>query len=271
LKFVEGEPGVQIHVLDQGTSHPIVLLPGWPFSNEVFKPLLTPLTAKGYRVIVPSPRGFGMSDKVAEDYNYDFQADDLSGVLEQLDLNRVVLFGHSMGAAVAIRYMSRHHGARVSKLVLCDAAAPFWPRRSGFASGLSLPAADYLIEHLETEKNSVFRGVLEAFRSNAVSLSPMQNNWLHGLAMQASPHVLTQTLVEMRNSDLRPDLESINVPTAIFHGVSDKFCPFQFATELSKAIKHSQVVRFEKSGHLPFLEEEEKFKTELLKFAISNG
>jgi len=266
LMYVEGSEGVHLHILDRGTGSPIVMLPGWPFSNEIFSPQIAPLAVHN-RVVIPSLRGFGRSDGPRDTFSYDFHADDLKGLLEGLDLDHVVLCGHSMGAAVAIRYMSRHQGSRVSKLVLCDAAAPVWTRRSGFNSGLSLDSVDVLIDGLQKNPQKVFDELLKVFRANSTSLSHDQNVWLHSLAMQTTAHALVESLVEMRNADLRQDLESINIPTAIFHGVQDRFCPFAFAAELERGIKHSRIVRFEKSGHLPFLEEADTFSLELLKFS----
>jgi pimeloyl-ACP methyl ester carboxylesterase len=62
----------------------------------------------------------------------------------------------------------------------------------------------------------------------------------------------------------------ISVPTAIFHAVGDKICPFAFAEEMAKGINNAKMIkmiRFENSGHGLFLEEKEKFNLELIKFA----
>ncbi len=67
--------------------------------------------------------------------------------------------------------------------------------------------------------------------------------------------------------DLRPELSKIKIPVAIFHGTQDKLCPFAFAEELHKGIKNSFIIQFENSGHALFVEEMEKFNTELEKFA----
>jgi len=45
-------------------------------------------------------------------------------VIKALNLYNVTLLGHSTAGAVAVRYMARHNGFGVSKLVLCAAAAP---------------------------------------------------------------------------------------------------------------------------------------------------
>jgi pimeloyl-ACP methyl ester carboxylesterase len=267
LIFAEGSKNVQLHILDRGAGHPIVFIPGWPFSNEIFESQIPTLNANGHRVIIPSLRGFGRSDAPGETSTYNLYADDLNGLLNNLNLDHVVLCGHSLGAAVAIRYMARQQDNRVSKLVLCDAAAPVWTRRPGFSSGLSLAAVDELINSLQINRSQALHEIIKIFRYNETSLTPVEATWLHDLAMQTTLETQIEGLVEMRNGDLRPDLEQIRVPTAIFHGVKDRFCPFAFAGELANGIKHSRVVRFERSGHLPFMEESENFKLKLLEFA----
>jgi len=85
----------------------------------------------------------------------------------------------------------------------------------------------------------------------------------------ASPYATTQAITALRDLDRRPVLGKINMPVAIFHGTKDKLCDFVFAEQLHKGIKNSYIVKFENSGHALFVEEMEKFNTELEKFARS--
>jgi non-heme chloroperoxidase len=94
--------------------------------------------------------------------------------------------------------------------------------------------------------------------------------WLHSIGMQASPYAMAQSLIALRDTDLRPELAMIGVPTAIFHAVGDKICPFAFAEQMAKGFNNAKmirVIRFENSGHGLFLEEKDKFNFELIKFA----
>ena len=78
---------------------------------------------------------------------------------------------------------------------------------------------------------------------------------------------VTQSVVALRDTDLRPELTTIAVPTAIFHAIGDKVCPFAFAEEMARRIKNARIIRFENSGHGLFLEEKQKFNHELIRFA----
>jgi pimeloyl-ACP methyl ester carboxylesterase len=70
----------------------------------------------------------------------------------------------------------------------------------------------------------------------------------------------------LRDEDLREDLGKINVPTAIFHGTKDIICGFHLAEQMHAGISDSYIVKFENSGHALFIEELEKFNSELLAF-----
>jgi non-heme chloroperoxidase len=61
-----------------------------------------------------------------------------------LKLSNITLVGVSMGGAVSIRYMARHHG-HVTKLVLLGAAAPCFSRREDFPYGIDKSAVDDLM------------------------------------------------------------------------------------------------------------------------------
>ncbi|WP_228451982.1 alpha/beta fold hydrolase [Chryseobacterium sp. G0186] len=84
--------------------------------------------------------------------------------------------------------------------------------------------------------------------------------------MEASPYATTQGLIALRDTDLRPELAKIHLPTVIFHGVQDKIAEFALAEQMHKGIKGSKLVRCENSGHGLFIEELQKFNTELIEF-----
>jgi pimeloyl-ACP methyl ester carboxylesterase len=264
---IEVPPGIRLHVRDWGQGRPIVLIHGWPFSNDVYDYQMAELAEKGFRAISISLRGFGKSDKPWGTYNYDVYADDIEAILNQLDLNDVTLGGHSMGGAIAIHYMARHKENRVSKLALFGAAAPVWTRREGYPYGMQKSEADVLIRAVDIDRPQLLTDFGKIFGLTETSLNPGLAAWLHSIGMQASPYAMAQSLVALRDTDLRPELAMIGVPTAILHAVGDKICPFAFAEEMAKGINNAKMIRFENSGHGLFLEEKEKFNLELIKFA----
>jgi pimeloyl-ACP methyl ester carboxylesterase len=93
--------------------------------------------------------------------------------------------------------------------------------------------------------------------------------WLFSINMEASPFATVKCLEELRNADLRNDMQVVNqrnLPVAIFHGTHDKICPFDFAKVMNKGIKGSRLIEFNESGHGLNIEEKDKTNEELMKF-----
>ena len=91
-----------------GSGRPVVLIHGWPLSAESWSEQVGPLTEAGYRVVAYDRRGFGRSDKPSKESDYDTLADDLDGVLSELDLSDATLVGFSMEGGEMARYVTRH-------------------------------------------------------------------------------------------------------------------------------------------------------------------
>ncbi len=265
-EFIEVQPGVRLHVRDWGMGKPVILIHGWPLSDAMYDYQMTELAQKGYRAISITLRGYGKSDQPWGPYNYDVFADDIKAILDQLDIKDATLGGFSMGGPIAIRYMTRHNGAHVAKLALFAAAAPIWTKRADYPYGLDKTQADDLIKAVDTDRTKLLEDFGKIFGKTEKSISAGLAAWLYNIGMEASPYAVAQSVVALRDTDLRPELSKINVPTAIFHAVDDKICPFAFAGQMAEGIKNSTIIRFENSGHGLFIEEKDKFNRELMKF-----
>jgi non-heme chloroperoxidase len=267
LEFIEVEKNVRLHVTDIGEGQPIVLIHGWPLSDAMYELQYQSLSRKGFRVIGITLRGFGQSDKPFGKYDFDVFSDDIKVVLEKLKIEKAVLGGFSMGGAVVLHYVTKYNGAHISKLALFGAAAPSWKQREGFPYGISDADAEGLIKTTLTSRQDLIAGLGAAFQAKEGSISKNVEKWLENINLEASPYAVTESITALRDLDLRPELSKVKIPTAIFHGTQDKLCDFVFAEELHKGIKNSYIVKFENSGHALFIEEAEKFNSELEKFA----
>lgn len=265
--FVEFENNIQIDVKDEGEGRSVVLLHGWPLSNEQYKYQYDELIKNGFRVIGITFRGFGNSDKPMGEYNYDVHAEDVKKVLEKLDVRDVVLCGFSMGGAIAIRYAAKDEGARISKLALFGAAAPIWTQRDDYPFNLTIDEVDELIKLNNNDRAQLLTNFGNIIASTETALRPEISKWLYEIGLSASPFAMEQCLIALRDTDLREDLKKIKIPTLILQGRKDKICSYQMAEELVKGIEKSKLVVFENSGHALFLEETEKFNSELIRFA----
>ncbi|ABX42072.1 alpha/beta fold hydrolase [Lachnoclostridium phytofermentans] len=64
------------------------------------------------------------------------------------------------------------------------------------------------------------------------------------------------------------DLETINVPTLIIHGIHDKVVPFQLGQIQNESIKNSKLIPFYYSGHATFYDQKDEFNEVLVTFVV---
>lgn len=266
-EYIKVESNVHLHITDAGAGRPIVLIPGWPLSDEMYEYQYNNLINKGFRVIGITLRGFGKSDKPYGAYDYDVHARDIKKVLEKLDIKDAVLGGFSMGGGIAIRYLATYKNTRISKLALFGAAAPIWTQRKSFPYNLSKSSVDELIELNYHDRPNLLSNFAKIFSATETALNEGIGGWLYGIGLSASSYATAQCLIALRDTDLRKDLKKITVPTLILHGKKDKICSFDLAEQMKDGISDSHLVAFENSGHSLFLEEKHKFNDELIKFA----
>lgn len=266
-EYIEVEPNVRLHLTDAGEGRPVVLIHGWPLSDEMYEYQYNDLINNNFRVIGITLRGFGKSDKPYGEYNYNVHASDIKAVLDKLEIEDAVLCGFSMGGAIAIRFVSNYDGAHVSKLALAAAAAPVWTQREDFQYNLPKSAVDDLIELSHKDRPKLLADFAKIFSAEETSLNEGIGSWLNGICLSASSHATAECLIALRDTDLRSDMVKIRVPTLIMHGKKDKICSFDLAEQMKIGILHSHIIAFENSGHSLFLEETKKFNSELIKFA----
>jgi len=119
--------GVRIHYVDVGdpAGAPLLLLHGEPSWSYLYRIMVPPLAAAGYRVIAPDLVGFGRSDKPAsrEHYTYQRHVDWMRGVLLGLDLRDVTLFCQDWGGLIGLRLAAEHEG-RFARVVASNTFLP---------------------------------------------------------------------------------------------------------------------------------------------------
>ncbi|MGO4537539.1 alpha/beta fold hydrolase [Paenibacillus sp. 2TAB19] len=105
--------GIDLVYEECGSGNAIVLLHGFCGSSRYWQKIC-PMLGDNYRVIMPHLRGHGESDSPEGVYSMEVMADDIAALLDELDIGRVVMFGHSLGgyvtAAFAEKYPDRLSG-----------------------------------------------------------------------------------------------------------------------------------------------------------------
>jgi len=142
FRFIQSN-GIRMRLAEAGPADgPCLLLAhGWPESWYSWRYQIEPLAAAGYRVLVPDMRGFGSSEAPQDWASYQVLnlVEDMTGILDAMDVSRAVVVGHDWGAVVAwhcalvrperfhaVAAMSVPHFGRPS-----DAPTRIWKQRHG--------------------------------------------------------------------------------------------------------------------------------------------
>lgn len=98
---------LRIHYIDEGPADaPVVLMMhGEPTWSYLYRHMIGPVVAAGYRVVAPDLIGFGKSDKPAaqSDYSYAAHVGWMRQWVEALDLTRITLACQDWGSLVGLR------------------------------------------------------------------------------------------------------------------------------------------------------------------------
>ncbi len=95
--------GIAMHVHEAGSGYPVVLCHGFPEIWYSWRHQIKALSQAGFRAIAPDQRGYGESGKpgAIEAYSLRHLVADLTGMLDQLGIERCAIVGHDWGGIVA--------------------------------------------------------------------------------------------------------------------------------------------------------------------------
>lgn len=187
----------------------------------------------------------GKGLKTIQDY-----ANFVEKFIEQLNLHSVILFGHSMGGAIALS-LAIKNPTWLSKVVL-------------LSTGARLKVHPIFLEKLKTDFKHAIDQVLETIYGN--SISPLIIKEARKYLLQFGSHKLLNDFNACNDFDLMNDLDRIEVPTLILAGENDQVTPLKYSEYLQQKIKHSIIKVIPQGNHMFFLEKPEEVKKALNDF-----
>ena len=246
-KFID-VGGAKAHVRDQGNPAgiPVVLIHGSSGSLHIWEGWTRALGGQARLISVDLP-GHGLTGAwPREEYTVEAYADFIEALIDTLNLDRVVLVGHSLGGAVAWTFAATRPD-RVSQLILVDSAAypdgkEPWPKRLA-----RLPIVGEIGIYFKPEW-WVRRTLTKAYADPAMVTDERVKRVAE---LQRFPGNREATLLRARMQEqLDPTpLKRLNVPTLILWGGKDGWEPTADALRLQNDIKGAKLVIFEKLGH----------------------
>lgn len=102
--------GVRLHYVDEGSGPPILMVHGQPTWSYLYRKMIPPLVAAGYRCVAPDLMGFGLSDKPTDESEYSLQrhVKHITTLAENLGLAGIVTVGQDWGGPISLRYAIDH-------------------------------------------------------------------------------------------------------------------------------------------------------------------
>jgi pimeloyl-ACP methyl ester carboxylesterase len=174
--------------------------------------------------------------------------------------NDTVLIGNGFGGTVALAFAIAHP-ERLSRLIICDAAAGFPPEgREAFATMGSKVAAGGLGSIAEIAAKRVFSPKYLAAHREKIEERKAVLMQIDPAGFQAACRILQET-------DLVPLLSHVRVPTLVICGAEDQATPPALNKEIVDGIAGAQYVELPGCGHCPPLEQPEAFVEAIREFA----
>jgi non-heme chloroperoxidase len=243
MPYVTTSDGTEIFYKDWGSGQPIVFSHGWPLSADDWDGQMLFFLQHGYRVVAHDRRGHGRSTQVSGGHDMDHYADDLSAVMEKLDLQRATLVGHSTGGGEVAHYVGRHGSRRVAKCVLISSVPPLMLKTDANPNGTPLAAFDGLRAGLMANRPQFYMDVTIPFygfnRPGAKVSDGLRQHWfLQGMMGSARAHY--EGIKAFSETDFTEDLKKIEIPMLVMHGDDDQIVPIKAASlRTAELVKNS--------------------------------
>lgn len=270
MPMIETRDQTKLHVRDWGEGRPVVLIHGWPLNADSWEHQALALAEHGYRVVAYDRRGFGRSEQPFTGYDYDTLADDLSAVIQTLELTDAALAGFSMGGGEVARYMSRHDGAGVKQAALISSIAPFMLQAGDNPDGVPADVFNEIKSGLRNDRPQFLADFFRDFYgqdTDAGGVSEGMLKWTLMMALQGSPKATLDCVDAFGRTDLRTDMQAFDVPTLVVHGTGDATVPIDpTGRAAAKAIGNSELKEYEGAPHGLTATHAEQLNEDLLAF-----
>jgi pimeloyl-ACP methyl ester carboxylesterase len=259
--------GIKTNYLEAGQGDPVVLIHGSGPGVTAYANwrLVMPALAERFRVVAPDMAGFGYSERPAGiTYGVQTWADQVTGLMDTLEIPRAHLVGNSFGGAIALRIATQHPG-RVAKLVLMGSmGVPFpiteglervWGYEPSFENMRKvLDVFAYSRDLVNDELAEVrYRGSIQpGFQESFAAMFPVpRQRWVEAMCtpedqIRALPH-----------------------RTLLVHGREDQVIPLQTSLRLAELIDNADLSVYSHCGHWSMIERTRDFNRQVGEFFSS--
>lgn len=220
--------------------------------------------ADRYRTLAWDMPGYGGSTPLL-DVSIDALADALRDFLQQIDVTKPILVGHSIGGMIVQQWLVKHPGTAAA-VVLAQTSPAF-----GKADG------DWQKSFIEARLGPLDRGeTMRSLASRLVNELVGDDPDAGGMevardCMAAVPEASYRaSMLALLGFDQRNALKEIKVPTLVLSGSKDNNAPAPMMAKMASYIPSATYLEIEGVGHLVNLERPEIFNAALDRFLKAN-
>lgn len=253
---IEVNENMNISYTDSGKGMPLILIHAFPTDKNLWTPQRKELK-KYFRIITLDLSGFGQSAPVdGQAITMTEYADEVNQLLEQLDIQKAIIGGESMGGYVALAFLEKYPN-KIEGLILSDTQAiPDTPEAK---TKRELSALDVL-------ENGPSK-FIESFMPKALSPSSSEDTKFFLRTMLEKQPAQSYSSA-LRGMALRNDtsqlLANTTLPILIISGEEDMVIDKQQSQNMHALAKNSSLVIIKNAGHLSSLEQPENWNNAVI-------
>jgi non-heme chloroperoxidase len=262
---VAGGGGLRLHVREWGRADgpAILFIHGWSQNHLCWVKQYDSMLADEFRLVAYDLRGHGMSEAPLEPEHYTdgkLWADDVDAIIDELGLVRPVLVGWSYGPFVISDYVRAHGQEQMAAINFVEGAVTTNETAFGtlIGPGFLDHFADATAEDLPTSIQAM-RSFVRACVVKPVSDDDLETAVCWNVVVPAA----IRANLFARQMDCDDVLGALTVPLLVTQGRADTVVLPAMAEHILTTCPTAEASWYEGVGHVPFLEEPERFNREL--------
>lgn len=264
---VQGGNGLTLNVVETGQKGApgLLFIHGLSQTYDAWSAQLTSSLADSFHLAAFDLRGHGASEKpFAKEAYHDGKlwAEDISSVIEALELSRPVLVAWSFGGIAALDYLKQFGEAEVAGLVLVGA----------LSQNAVKAATGHLGEATAYLKDMFSNNFATQYKASQSFITHMTEKPLseEAASRQLAATMMTPPQVRLnlgsRKVDHTDTLQRLGLPVLCIHGAKDQVILPSSSQHTLEHAPNASLEIYEGIGHAPFLESTERFNKGLRAF-----
>lgn len=245
---------INIAYREAGRGQPVILVHGFASSSYTWLSLVR-LLPSGFRYIALDLKGFGRSAK-PRDKNYSAydQAKILTGFINELGLDNMIIIGHSFGGIVSlVSLISNNIKNRVAGLVLIDTVA-YFNHIPDFIAKLRIPVGNILGLEFFPPRELVLQVLKDVFYDPSKITEEMIDAYTENLCLPEAKRSLIRSASQFVSNDMKHIHEKFNqirIPALIISGSNDRLIPIEESYVLKRDLPRVELKVIPQCGHSP--------------------